>query len=292
MKSKDIISKGAMRRLVVDLATYLLDLSIEPDSLEVLATEQQRVEDRRADLVVRLRDRQGETFLLHIEIQNNNDKTMPIRMMRYMTDILLAHPGLPLRQYLIYIGREPLTMAKGLDAPDLRYRYGLLDMRNMDCRHLLEKDNPDALILAILCNFHDRDPQLVVNHIYARLRSLLADDDKRFREYVDMLHILSVNRDLGEQIKEAEKMLTQIDIERIPSYQLGMERGVEKGIERGMEKGQATFLMRQLGCKFGSLSPILTRRIDDAHSEELALWGERILSAKTLDDIFRSDQDS
>nr|VFK11907.1 MAG: Putative transposase, YhgA-like [Candidatus Kentron sp. LPFa]VFK28071.1 MAG: Putative transposase, YhgA-like [Candidatus Kentron sp. LPFa] len=98
MKSKDIISKGAMRRLVVDLAT-----------------EHQRVEDRRADLVVRLRDRQGETFLLHIEIQNNNDKTMPIRMMRYMTDILLAHPGLPLRQYLL-ISRSALQMAQVLRA--------------------------------------------------------------------------------------------------------------------------------------------------------------------------------
>nr|VFK21861.1 MAG: hypothetical protein BECKLPF1236B_GA0070989_12804 [Candidatus Kentron sp. LPFa] len=54
---------------------------------------------------------------------------MPIRMMRYMTDILLAHPNLPLRQYLLCIGREPLTMAKGLDTLDLRYGYGLLDMR-------------------------------------------------------------------------------------------------------------------------------------------------------------------
>nr|VFK47264.1 MAG: Predicted transposase YdaD [Candidatus Kentron sp. TC]VFK49030.1 MAG: Predicted transposase YdaD [Candidatus Kentron sp. TC]VFK63526.1 MAG: Predicted transposase YdaD [Candidatus Kentron sp. TC] len=289
MNSKDIISKGAMRRLVVDLATYLLDLPIEPDSLEVLATERQRVENRSADLVVKLRDHQGETFLLHIEIQNNNDKTMPIRMMRYMSDILLDHPGLPLRQYLIYIGRESLTMADGLDAPGLRYRYGLLDMRKMDCRHLLDKDNPDALILAILCNFHDRDPQSVVNHIYARLRSLLADDDKRFREYVDMLHILSLNRDLDQQIKEAEKMLTKIDIERIPSYQLGMERGMEKGMERGMERGQAALLMRQLGCKFGPLSPTLTQRIGDAHTEELTLWGERVLNAKTLDDIFREE---
>ncbi|VFM98013.1 MAG: hypothetical protein BECKG1743D_GA0114223_105364 [Candidatus Kentron sp. G] len=41
-------------------------------------------------------------------------------MMRYLTDILLAHPGLPLRQYLIYIGTEPLTMPGGLDGPDFR----------------------------------------------------------------------------------------------------------------------------------------------------------------------------
>nr|VFJ64182.1 MAG: hypothetical protein BECKFW1821A_GA0114235_11656 [Candidatus Kentron sp. FW] len=68
MSNKDIVSKATIRRLAIDLATYLLKLPIDPDSLEVLATEHQRVEDRRADLVVRLRDRQGKPFLLHIEI--------------------------------------------------------------------------------------------------------------------------------------------------------------------------------------------------------------------------------
>ncbi|MBT8419885.1 MAG: hypothetical protein KJO08_03390, partial [Gammaproteobacteria bacterium] len=223
MADKDIVGKETIRRLAVDLATYLLELPIDPDSLEVLATEHQRIEDRRADMVVKLRDREGESFLLHIEIQNNNDKTMPVRMLRYRTDIALAHPGLPLRQYLIYIGQEPLTTPDGINEPDLRYRHGLLDMRTVDCRYLLEKDTPDALVLAILCNFDDRDPQAVVNHIYTRLKSLLGDNSKRFREYVEMLHVLSVNRDLGAQIREAEKMLTQIDITRLPHYQLGME---------------------------------------------------------------------
>nr|VFJ93835.1 MAG: protein of unknown function (DUF4351) [Candidatus Kentron sp. H]VFJ94541.1 MAG: protein of unknown function (DUF4351) [Candidatus Kentron sp. H]VFK01092.1 MAG: protein of unknown function (DUF4351) [Candidatus Kentron sp. H] len=294
MADKDIVSKETIKRLAVDLATYLLDLAIDPDSLEVLETEHQRVEDRRADLVVKLRNRAGETFLLHMEIQNNNDSTMPLRMMRYMSDILLAHPGLPLHQYLIYIGAEPLTMPDGIDQPNLRYRYGLVDMRTVDCQHLLEKDNPDALILAILCNFGHRDPQTVVNHIYRRLRALLGDNSRRFREYVHMLHILSVNRDLRAQIEEAEKMLTQVDVERMPFYRLGMEQGIEQGIERGIEQGkklgrgegEAVFLMRLLRHKFGALSPELERRIGKAQPEELASWGEKVLSAKTLEEVF------
>nr|VFJ67213.1 MAG: hypothetical protein BECKDK2373C_GA0170839_11623 [Candidatus Kentron sp. DK] len=121
-----------------------------------------------------------------MEIRNDNDPTMPVRMMRYMTDILLAHPGLPIRQYLIYIGAEPLTMPNGLNAPDFHYRYGLLDMHTMDCRQLLEMDNPDALVLAILCDFGEHDPQAVVNHIYTRLQALLGDNPKRFREYMEL----------------------------------------------------------------------------------------------------------
>nr|VFJ90648.1 MAG: conserved hypothetical protein (putative transposase or invertase) [Candidatus Kentron sp. LFY] len=237
MTNKDIVSKKTIRRLAVDLAIYLLKLPIDPDSLEVLSTEHQRVEDRRADLVVKLRNRMGEAFLLHMEIQNNNDDTMPVRMMRYMTDILLAHPGLPLHQYLIYIGADPLTMPGGLDGPGIHYAYGLLDMREMDCRHMIEMDDPDALVLAILCNFGDHDPQTVVNHIYARLRALLDGNLKRLREYLDMLHILSANRDLDKQIEEAEKMLTQVDIERMPFYRLGREQGIERGMEQGKMEG-------------------------------------------------------
>nr|VFK42417.1 MAG: Predicted transposase YdaD [Candidatus Kentron sp. TC] len=290
MADKDIVSKETIRRLAVDLVTYLLELPIDPDSLEVLPTEHQRVEDRRADLVVKLRDRAGESFLLHIEIQNNNDDTMPFRMLRYMSDILLAHPGLPLRQYLIYIGQEPLTMPDGVTGPDFRYRYGILDMRTVDCRYLLEKNTPDALVLAILCDFGGREPQAVVNHIYMRLKALLGDDLKRFREYVGMLHVLSGNRDLGEQIKETEKMLTQVDLERMPFYEAimerGMERGMEKGMELGREEGEAALLMRLLNRRFGPLSPEIERKIREASSEALALWGDRVLDAQTLEEVF------
>nr|VFK21470.1 MAG: Predicted transposase YdaD [Candidatus Kentron sp. LPFa]VFK36012.1 MAG: Predicted transposase YdaD [Candidatus Kentron sp. LPFa] len=290
MADKDIVSKETIRRLAVDLATYLLELPIDPGSLEVLPTEHQRVEDRRADLVVKLRDRAGEPFLLHIEIQNSNDDAMPIRMLRYMTDILLAHPGLPLQQYLIYIGPEPLTMPDGIEGPGFRYRYGLRDMRSVDCRYLLEKDTPDALVLAILCDFGDREPQVVVNHIYTRLKALLGDDLKRFREYIAMLHILSDNRDLQAEIEEADKMLTQVDLERMPFYEAIMERGVRQGMERGMERGreegEAVLLLRQLNRKFGPLPPEMERKIRSAEPQALMLWGDRVLDARTLDEVF------
>jgi predicted transposase/invertase (TIGR01784 family) len=104
-------------------------------------------------------------------------------------------------------------------------------------RSLLARDNPDALVLALLCDFGDRDPQLLVNDIFMRLRALCGDSEKRLREYIDMIEVLSENRDLNPYIREAERMLTQVDITRLPSYELGMEKGMEQGIERGIEKG-------------------------------------------------------
>ena len=57
-------------------------------------------------------------------------------------------------------------------------------------------------------------------------------------------------------------------------------------MEKGMEKGKAEFLAWQLGQKFGPLPPTVAQRIGRARSEELAMWGKRVLSANSLDEIF------
>ena len=131
-----------------------------------MGTQHQRVEDRRADLVASMRASDGAEFLLHVEIANGNAANMPLQMLRYYTDTRFAgHPG-PIRQFLIYIGADRLTMPAGLDEPELLdYRYDLVDMHQIDCAGLLEQNNPDALVLAVLCDFGDRKLQEVVTHI-------------------------------------------------------------------------------------------------------------------------------
>jgi hypothetical protein len=135
---------------------------------------------------------------------------------------------------LIYIGKARLTMADSFVAPDFHYRYHVLDMRTVDCKMLLEQDTPDGLVLAILCDFRDRPVQDVVNYIVRRLHELLKDDERGFREYFEMLETLSENRQLQHALDEAKQMLTQIDIEKLPSYRWGMEKGIAKGMEEGV----------------------------------------------------------
>jgi len=169
---------------------------------------------------------------------NNNATNMPLRMLRYYTDIRFAGHSGPTRQFLIYIGVDPLTMPTGLEEPGLLdYRYGLIDMHQVDCAGLLAQDNPDALVLAVLCDFGDRKPQEVITYIVRRSRELLGADERGFREHMTMLQILSKNRDLEAQIKKAEHMLTEVDIESMPFFSIGFERGEKKGLEEGLAKG-------------------------------------------------------
>jgi len=221
--TKDIASKALLKRMAADMANLLLGLDVDPDSIELLETEKERIEQRRADLVIKARPRHSrEKVILHIEIQNNNQNIIPWRMLRYYHDIRMVHKE-PIQQYLLYIGKDRCTMPQRIDEPNLAYHYTLVDMHSVDCETLLERNTPEALVLAILCDFKGRPADTVVREIGTRLRLLMHNDDKGFLDYFSILEILGQNRDLEQQLKETKEMLTQVDISRLPSYQWGRE---------------------------------------------------------------------
>ncbi len=236
MGQKDIISKRLIQRIAVDLAVYLLGFDIEFDDLELIPSEKQRVEERRADLVAKVQQK-DESFILHIEIQNNNDSLMPLRMLRYYTDIAFATPDLPIRQHVIYIGKAALSMPSHKKDNDLNYHYHIINMHTIDYQKLLLQDSPDAIVLAILCDFNADSESSAVKRIVSQLHDKLHNHPKQFRDYMYMLEVLSDNRNLKTFIKEAETMITNVNIENLPSYELGMEKGIEAGIEQGIKKG-------------------------------------------------------
>ncbi len=272
MGKKDIISKSVLGHLAADIANLLLGLDVDINSVELLDTEQQRVEQRRADLVARMRRQaDGHDFILHIEIQNHNAATMPLRMLRYFTDIQLAYPQEPIHQHLIYIGKERLTMPDFFDAPAFTYRYSLLDMHTVDCSILLTQDTPDALVLAILCDFKGKPVQDMVNYIVLRLRELMGDDESGFRNYFEMLETLAENRDLQPNIKEAELMLTQVDVTKFASYGWGMRDGLERGRQEGKQEGElkkAREIAQQL-LQLGVIPEVEIARIAGLSLEEI-----------------------
>lgn len=222
MGKKDVISKSVLGHLAADIANLLLGFQVDTQTVELLDTEHQRVEQRRADLVARMHDLgKAEDFILHIEIQNQNEAMMPLRMLRYFSDIQFAHPQERIHQHLIYIGKDKLTMPDCWEAPAFTYRYSVLDMHTVDCSLLLTQDTPDALVLAILCDFKGKPEQEMVNYIVLRLRELMGEDESGFRNYFEMLETLAENRDLQTNIEEAEKMLTEVDITKFASYRWG-----------------------------------------------------------------------
>ena len=124
-------------------------------------------------------------------------------------------------------------MADSIQAQGWHYRYQLIDMHTLDCERFIHENNPDALVLAILCDFKGRDGREVVEGIIRRLIELIGSQPEKLRNYLKMLEILSTNRRLEGPFQEVEsKMLREIDIEKLPSYQLGKGFGLEQGMKK------------------------------------------------------------
>ena len=70
--------------------------------------------------------------------------------------------------------------------------------------------------------------------------------------------------------------------------QQGMHQGIERGMERGRVEGERAVLERQLLRRFGSLSPEVEDRVAEASAVDLETWADKVLDAKTLDDVFNS----
>ncbi len=58
-----------------------------------------------------------------------------------------------------------------------------------------------------------------------------------------------------------------------------------QGLQKGLQKGKATLLLKQVECKFGVVDEATRQRITAATSKQLERWGERILTAITLEEM-------
>jgi hypothetical protein len=59
----------------------------------------------------------------------------------------------------------------------------------------------------------------------------------------------------------------------------------EQWEQQGMEKGEAKALLRQIQVKFGPPEPAVAARIAAAESAQVERWLERMLTAKSPDEL-------
>ena len=253
--NKDIVSKEVVKSVLLELARSLFGLNIQ--NIVLIDEEFERVESRRADIVAKA----DENKILHIEIQTNYDKLMPIRMLRYYTDIKAKYLNLPVLQYVVYLGKGNLKTF--LSDEGLEYSYNLIDMKKIDCNVFLERNTPEDTVLAILCDFKNKNPENVVEYIIEKLISIT--DSNGFKKYMLILEEFSELRDLQEIVKEKEMFITnKVKFEDLPSYEIGLEKGMEKGIlalykiikdinliekEMGVKKDKILFILEKNGIK-------------------------------------------
>ncbi len=170
---------------------------------------------------------------------------------------------------------------------------------------LLNNPNPFALVTAAhLHTRRTRQSPAARFDAKRRLVRLLYERDWTRQRILDFFSVLDWMMRLPNELEqrlwqdieyiEGERKVKYVtSVERLAierGLQKGMEQGLEKGLEQGLEKGRAqgsaSVLLRLLNRRFGPLSADLTRRLAQSTPEQLEIWAERVLDARTIDEVF------
>jgi predicted transposase YdaD len=92
---------------------------------------------------------------------------------------------------------------------------------------------------------------------------------------------------LAERIKEwtREALEKGLHKGRQEGRKQGRQEGRKQGRQQGRQQGEAELLLRQLERRFGSLTSEVRRRIAAADSAQILVWGDRVLTAASIDEV-------
>ena len=223
-------------------------LHIHAEGMEELPDDIQHTKERKPDVLKRIIDKNGQTFVLHIEFQRTDEREMVYRMAEYYI-MLLRKYKLPVRQYVIYIGEGvPSLMSDHISSEEMHFFYRLIHLSTIDYRTLLNADNPEEKILAVLGNFGNNDLRRAVETIVNEVISTSKSEFSTMR-YMQQLRILSRLRTFDKEIITAMESLMSLLMENTVEdflYLYGERKGMEKGIAKAQKEKNREFVQSLL----------------------------------------------
>lgn len=248
-----------------------------------LTAEIPKVQMRRADLL-------GETIsgeLIHIELQSSNDAEMALRMADYCLGIYRRFRRFP-KQIVLYVGEPELRMKSSLGgpdhlAPDIAFRYTLVDFKNLEGRLLLESEHIEDNVLAILARLQDR--AAVIRRVLERI-AMLPEPGRR-AAFAEFLIISGLRQRVGQTIKEeAQKMPVLNDILSHEVIGPAILEGLQKGRQEGLQEGRQEVVRRLMEKRFGPVPNWAEARLAALSGSELDEVAVRLLDVGSLEELF------
>jgi hypothetical protein len=217
------------------------------------------------------------TTALHTEVQADNDPAMAVRMLGYLWLSLRQRPAVKVRQMVLYVGRDRMTMTNRLDGPGLAFRFDLIDAHDLQSEALLASDHPGDIIMALFAATDDMRAR--VRAVVGRLIGCFADNPSRLRDALVRLILLAPLRKAQPLVQEEIRtMPITIDLETHPF--------ASKFFLKGRVEGKADMLLGLLRRRFPGLPGEVEARVRAADSNQLDQWSERILDASDIEGIF------
>ena len=268
---------------------------------------------RESDVIWKFRRQDGgDSVYIYIlvEFQSRPDPSMPVRFMGYESlfyqELMANQPASawrnlpPVIPVLIYNGWEPWNVATDLGSligdldpsaeiyrPQLRYR--LVDEAAYPREDLTALSSPVADLFRIE---KSRDWSEVRSSVH-RLRQTVPPAEASLRRAFESWLQRTILPRFGLSREEASATLTLEELETMLAESIDRwnreirEEGRQAGRQEGRQEGEVRVVLRQLRLKFGPLESEIEDRVCSADADRLLEWGERILTAGSLQDVFR-----
>ena len=283
-----------------------IDWSVPTEFLDQELQEVVRGADlgkQRVDKLVNVRRLDGtdEWVLLHLEVQSQPDDSLPLRLYQYHHRIVDRFGRKAVTLVLLADERpnwRPAAHEEDLWGCRLRFEYPVCKLLDLEREGRLENsDNPVALVaaahLAAQATGDDMERRRRVKWSLTRRlfeRGYNRQDVLELFRLIDWLMVLpkELEIDFRKEVREYQQqniMPFVTSFERLAREE-GREEGLEEGLEKGREEGVTRLLRRQLQRRFGDLPGWVEERFAGASPEELEQWGERVLDAVILEDVF------
>jgi hypothetical protein len=261
---KEIFSKAAGKLISIATGEKI------NQKLEDITAEIEFVKSLRPDMVFRAGKK-----IFHIEIQAQQDKDLPERMLIYSLAIKEKFGQKPV-QIILFVG-------KGNPPPSLFrdeftiHKFIVLDMKKIDPNEFIKSDKPEEVIVGILAGKFKDKPE-IIKKVKKRIVEIVKNEEK-IAKYIDSISFLAGLFDVKIEVKP---MPIQVDIRKTFLYKWGKEEGLKESILRIVR-------VRFSSSKAKQIKKLL-EKIDDI--KYLKKIETEAIKAKTWDDFVRSIKNS
>ena len=263
----------------------------------------ERLAHHLSDILFQVKFKNGSDAYIYalVEHKSSPDALAPLQLLRYMTRIwtdwtkdkknngkslpviipLLFYHGQ--RRWKIPTSFAPLfgDLPENLQPYIPDFSHELTDLGEVDDQNLSTNRRLAALLRPMKYIF--------TTEIMLHLKS--KDDELLKLEQMDivawMTYILKVRTDIErEDIKSVMEHLPALAKEEIMAGLAQEFR--DEWYDKGITDGEGKLLIRLLEQRFGSISDEVRDRVVKADAAKVELWGDRILDASSLDDVFKN----
>ncbi len=207
-------------------------LGIELTVEEILPDKLHTTEEREMDLLIRIKNNESKTSLLHVEFQSKPDYNMIWRMAEYHGMIVRKYQ-LPIKHFVIDLDEANSNIKTSIDE-DLIFRgFEIIKLHNIFYEKMISSQIPAEIILAILGDFGKIKPEIIIKKIANRLIEV-SKSDAELKKYVAQLNILSRLRNLQDLITQtiSKNMPITFDFENDSIAKEAINRKDKRNVEK------------------------------------------------------------